>query len=159
MDMENGQAIGGFGTYLEPGNHTTEMTNKTFTALFPRFQSFSWIFMKLILRAVIDNRRLRVCDSAKNKLFAKMTILTLNKCFASFTWKFYYVSQTCMLNYSRLTAHTSLVNGFDNKETLWQRHMLHCCKNILISTQYYDINLTCFSYRSNKQRWRDNSGI
>ena len=31
MDMENGQAIGGFGTFLEPGNHTTEMTTKTFT--------------------------------------------------------------------------------------------------------------------------------
>ena len=27
-DMENGQAIGGFGTVLEPGNHTTEMTTK-----------------------------------------------------------------------------------------------------------------------------------
>ena len=32
--MENGQAIGGFGTYLEPGNHTTEMTNKTFTVFY-----------------------------------------------------------------------------------------------------------------------------
>ena len=31
MDMENGQAIGGFGTFLESGNHTTEMTTKTFT--------------------------------------------------------------------------------------------------------------------------------
>ena len=29
--MENGQAIGGFGTFLEPGHHTTEMTNKTLT--------------------------------------------------------------------------------------------------------------------------------
>ena len=31
--MENGQAIGEFGTFLESGNHTTEMTNKTFTLL------------------------------------------------------------------------------------------------------------------------------
>ena len=33
MDMENGQAIGGFSTYLESGNHTTEMTTKTFTVI------------------------------------------------------------------------------------------------------------------------------
>ena len=31
--MENGQAIGGISTYLESGNHTTEMTTKTFTEL------------------------------------------------------------------------------------------------------------------------------
>ena len=47
--MENGQAIGGLSTYLEPGNHTTEMTNKTFTLapmenglLDRRFVEFFW---------------------------------------------------------------------------------------------------------------------
>ena len=39
--MEHGQAIGGFGTFLEPGNHTTEMTNKTFT-LAPNGKTDFW---------------------------------------------------------------------------------------------------------------------
>ena len=39
--MENGQAIGGFGTVLESGNHTTEMTTKTFT-LAPNGKTDFW---------------------------------------------------------------------------------------------------------------------
>ena len=39
--MENGQAIGEFGTFLESGNHTTEMTTKTFT-LAPNGKTDFW---------------------------------------------------------------------------------------------------------------------
>ena len=39
--MENGQAIGEFGTFLESGNHTTEMTNKNFT-LAPNGKTDFW---------------------------------------------------------------------------------------------------------------------
>ena len=43
--MENGQAIGEFGTFLESGNHTTEMTTKTFTvtARFKARKYITWI--------------------------------------------------------------------------------------------------------------------